>query len=206
MILVKKQHKLALFSLLISLLLSLAESAEISNRSSGDIKSQVIESRTRFSLSTEAILLNNAGTPANSIGFGVGIQYALSEKWALKTSFNQAFYITAFSPLYSSVDIRAVYALTGSLISKNENITVGSNEVLKSEEYLQGGWRLQGQSDLYFFNTDSSVISFTGLGIGASYEFPSTNRKNINIGMRLDFVSSSTATLVPLQLFVEILF
>lgn len=171
-----------------------------------EIKTESVEKKVRFGISTGITVLSYIGTPANGAGAGVSIQYAISEKWGLKTSFNQAFYLTGFAPLYSEFDIRAVYALTGSLISKKENLFLGKEQVLKTEEYSSGGWRLEAQSDIYFFSSISSVIPFTGIGFGASYEFPSTNETNYNAGIRMDFISSSKVNLNPIQLFIEILF
>lgn len=184
---------------------SFAEDTEPSI-TAGTVKSEVTESRVRVGLSTGITALSYAGAAANGFGFGVGLQYALSEKWGLKASFNQAFYLSGFAPLYSAADIRVIYALSGSLISMKENISVGANEVLKSKEYLRGGWRIEAQSDLYFFNSVASVIPFTGLGLAASYEFPSSTRRNLTTGIRMDFVSSSKVSLKPIQLFFGVLF
>jgi hypothetical protein len=146
------------------------------------------------------------GGSINAVGVGATFLYAMSDRFGLKTSFQQNFLTSGFSAFSSTVDLRLEYALTGSLLLRKDVYSMGGSDVLSGDTAREGGIRLNAQSDLSFYNSKVSVIPFTGFGVGVNYEFPSQDSTSYEVGLRTDFLSSSKVNIVPIQLSLGVLF
>ena len=168
------------------------------------IKSDLVEKRLRLGFNFFYTSLAYTA-PLSGPGFGIDLQFALNDKWGLVGSFAQGL-TTSMGPVYSGIDFRLLYALTGKLMTVRENYAIGSMNVLQREEYRSGGFRLSLQSNLQFFGSINSVVPFTGFGLGAGYEFSSTKKYNLVLGFRMDMIQSALVKLSPLRITVCMLY
>jgi hypothetical protein len=140
-------------------------------------------------------------------GLGASFQYGLSNSWAIGAGLRQAVSMDANALfLYTEFDARVTFALTGSLVLKRREISVGGQRVYEFEERSSGGLRIQGTAAQYLFNTSVNVMPFSGVGGAAFYEFPSSSSYNYVAGVRMDGVSNGKQTLYPLQFFAGVAF
>lgn len=172
------------------------------------LQTRMEDQRTRFGVTASAVSFSVKGESIRGGGVGLGVRHALSDDLGVTGGFDQAFNAADASPLYSAANLGLIYALTGNLISRRqETISVGGTEVLSRQERHRGGLRFQLHSDLFFFNSTVSAVAFTGFGAVVSYEFPSSNSRGYDLGLRADSVNGSVAdSITPMQLVFGISF
>ena len=151
-------------------------------------------------------------------GFGIGGSFlmAVSNPIGLGASLEQVF-STSGGAFYSQMSLEARYALTGSLILRQETHLIGGHVVYEGQDQNTGGLRLH----LFLHDYFISGLGFYGLGAGVSYEFSSSSASasasashisstlsslslsdlNYRLGLRIDYATGNSYTFYPIQLY-----
>lgn len=194
-------------SLLISLFFWASWASGQTPRSDGTADLQLLDqdtetSRVRLSLSPDFGGAVGTGRSALGYGMGLALTYALTERWGIAAGFRQTFYISnGISPMFSQIDLRAVYSLKGSLLKESTRIAVDREAVYSAEPSRKGGFQLQGCLSQFLYNADYTIVQMTGLGAAALYEFPASGTLAYHIGARVDVTFNRQFLLVPFQVF-----
>lgn len=202
----------ALFGLIITIGTIATTGSTIQSAFADGVEQELVQEDVKSSLFRLGVLaeydnFSYASQAYNGAGVGVLAQRILSESWALQGGFSQAFQITNGTPLFTRINLGIVYALSGTLIHEDREIRVGNTEVVSVTGASTRGWRLEALTNLYFFNSVSSLVALTGLGGAVYYEFPMGNSdRTTMIGARIDQVEDPRISLTPIQVFFGIQF
>lgn len=168
------------------------------------LKDETEFDRFRVIISPEYTTISNKGQSLTGIGVQGAFMAGLTEKWQLGLGFRQSFSGNGLANLFSEIDIRNSLALTGSTVMHRRRIDINGVETYNSSVYGEGGLRLDLYLAQYFFNLESSVLPLSGVGGGLHYEFPSESSLGFLAGIRIDYVTSGTLTVYPIQIFAGI--
>lgn len=140
--------------------------------------------------------LQRAGVSRSTIDFGLSVTKPILPRWGLGASFTEAFSLKSGWATYTRFDARLAYAVTGELGTDN---TRG------------GGFRAQLALVAYWMNyqiqSDANVsLLYGGPGLLFSYEFPTPDATHWEAGARIDWVSNSVESSVPVSVFVALRF
>lgn len=148
----------------------------------------------------------SGGTSFGGLNSELGTVYALflnfggelvmSQKYGVGLMFSQGFQTSGLSPLMSMISFSGTYALGSSLTSGAKKIKLGETTVVTTDELYSGGFRAKAFINQLFYNGERQVTAFAGPGAGLEYETPSQTRSNWNFGVRVDYVSNGSITLL----------
>lgn len=206
---IKKQPKLThTFALSIFLLALLApmktwgESTkeEFANEASEGVKERIEMSKLRFQLGPSFTSIRSSSSSLSGVGATGAFLISLHENWQAGFGMQQVFSTSSFSTLATSLDLRILYALTGTLMPKKTYRSMQDKDVAVSTEHNVGGIRLQlsiSQNFVKFSSTSS--LPYAGIGGGFQYDFPSSTLGNFYLGSRVERLSNGGTTLYPIQ-------
>ena len=177
-----------------------------SNTEKVAITDEVSVDRIRMLLSPEYTTM----TSGEDSLFGFGAQgvflVGITDTWQLGLAFRQSFSGDGLVALFTEIDLRSVFAITGSMTRRHRLVSVNGDDVYISNATSEGGLRAAVFASQYFFNLESSVLPLTGLGVGMHYEIPSQSALNYVVGARMDYISSGRITFYPIQLYAGVTF
>jgi len=169
---------------------------------------QVKELRKPFSLrvlgeytglKTEQAFLGGAG-----LNFNFG--YAINDRYELSASVRHSLLFPSFSPYFTSIDVRATYALTGKLISTEKQYFIHEQKFASVVDQGIEGFRVSFIVGQFFFSGLQNVIPFSSFGASAFYEFPSSTNVSWVAGLRGDLMFNSSQGFYPVQVYGGIRF
>lgn len=170
------------------------------------IKDNTNYDRFRLIIAPEYTTLSSDGQSLMGFGTHGAFMVGLGSAWQIGFGLRQSFSGTGLSTLFTEIDLRVVYSLTGSSIRRSRLLLLNGDEIFDSHSFGEGGWKIDLFISQYFFNLQSSVLPLSGFGAGLHYEFPSESAINFVVGTRIDYVSSGILTTYPLQIFAGIAF
>ncbi len=170
--------------------------------SAGTVKSENTVNRLRLGIDIgyQVAPQGLSGPSAN-----LGLQFATSKNWGIVGAFAHVF-TTGLGDVDSSFDFGVVRAITGTLMTTKNDVAVGGNDVLTSEEYHSGGFRTELHTTIFFFTAAKSIEAFAGLGITFMYELSSATSSNTYFGLRYDMITNDYLSLSPMRLFYGVRF
>lgn len=164
------------------------------------VKEDVDTSHVRVELAPGyAILHSSNGASLSGAMISIGAQYATSTKWAFGLGVSECFKLSGLVALFTQLDFKASFAITGSQLIQRSTTSVGSAQVVKSEPYSTGGWRANAYATDYLLAGSTEVVSYTGLGLGAGYEFASRSGANTFLGLKFEQARSPASTMTAIQ-------
>jgi hypothetical protein len=169
-------------------------------------ETSTVEKRLRLAFTPEYDLITSGKSSLDSVGFGAGIQYGLLDRWGIGAALRQGFATSGFTSTFTAIDLKVIFAITGSLIQHTQTLKVGDGPMVTSQSINRGGFRMAASLSQYYFNGTIGVFPLTGGGGALSYEFPSQTRLSFDLGARADQVTNGKLTLSPIQFFGGVLF
>lgn len=157
---------------------------------------------TRLKIFVSPEFLFVMGNSRNAAGYGVGggVSLGLSAKWAVAASMRQSFYFGGtISPMFGQIDLRGVYALTGTVLKEQRRVTLGRQTVLTADSPRASSLQLHFSLAQYLFNADAAIVQLVGAGAGLVYEFPWSGDWNFQVGARIDAAINKQYFLLPIQ-------
>ena len=140
--------------------------------------------RVQLMVSPDYTTISRGGFSASGATLGAAAQFAMDDFWGLGGQFRQSFDTGNLSPLFTGLDLFAVFALTGTLAPKERRISSYDQPVLSFKQVSEGGVRGRFYLTRYFFNASTSLASFLGVGASLAYQFPSNTDFNYSVGLR----------------------
>lgn len=154
-------------------------------------------------LRTEMYSVTNGNTLITGTALAVGLYFARSEAMSIGPRFHQSYSaVDGWSTLYTALNFDFTWALTGSLKQVTTKHSLNGWEYMTFTQYNPGGIRARLSLDQYYYNTKKGSIPLSGFGVEGSYEFASSTDLSIEIGAGMDRISSPTATLTPMRIFL----
>lgn len=157
--------------------------------------------KMRVLFSTEYVTMKGTSEQLRGLGFTATALYSINSQYAMGFSLSQAFISTSLTAFYTQLDAQVKYALTGNLMIRNSSVALNQTKVIESETANTGGLRAHVFAHQYFMNASVAALPFPGMGLGLSYDFPSTDWMNYYIGVRVDRASNDKVTTYPIQAF-----
>lgn len=156
--------------------------------------------RVSLAVTPEYITFSNAGKTINGTALGLGVSYGYWDRFGFGARLSQAFYVSAgLWPIYTAIELRFVFALTGSLVQKSEIISMSGAEVYSAESENSGGFRFQLSASQFLFNSSVTVLPFSGMGGVLSYEYPIGHLISLTGGVGGEWLTSGKTTFTPIH-------
>jgi len=158
-------------------------------------------SRLRLYLAPGYFMFSRDDVSASGFSAAGGIHYGITERWGIAAGYRQAYSSQEqFTSLFSQIDFRASYAIFGSQVLHRNTTRLNDWKVAEYSMHNAGGLIAEAAISQYYFSGSTSVVSFSGPGLGLRYEFPSASLHNWVVGARFDRVTNSRYVLYSYEL------
>lgn len=199
----KKQ--LELIGLIIQLCLFLSTpllSTEAPDEESTETPSIFKGTEKKLKLSTDVFCqrLSNNTDNFNTCGAQGGILFSVSDRLGLGAVVAQGF-LSNLSPAVTELSLEVRWALSGTLILREETVKLGSKPVIRARSHNSTGWMAHAFLTEYIVNTSTTKQLLTGIGGALSYEIPAAEGIQYRFGIRSDYTLNNTYSFVTLQAF-----
>ncbi len=197
---------LACFALPVAELRAESETKAINSDDSENLQHRVEQKRFRFLLGFEVGQIKKDADRTIAYGGQGMFLISLSRRFQVGFGMRQTFNSRAVSVVYSTLDMRLDYALTGSLLLEKSSSSIAGKEVLASSINNNGGLRAYAALSQYFLKLNAVESQNSSVGLGVYYDFPSESTINYYLGARVDRINLGSSPVYPAQLYFGLSF
>jgi len=149
--------------------------------------------------------LSNNSEDFNTCGAQGGILFSVSDRLGLGALVAQGF-LSNLSPAVTELSLEVRWALSGTLMLKDEVVKLGGKAVIKARNQNSRGWMGHAFLTEYIVNTSTTKQLLTGVGGALSYEMPAAEGIQYRFGIRSDYAINNTYSFLTLQAFAGLNF
>jgi hypothetical protein len=141
----------------------------------------------QLSVMSEYFCASHGGSSLCTWAWGAGMDYGLSRRWAFGLSLRQGLDPTqSFDALFTAVEMRLTYALTGSLLAERSTVSLGGADVLTASDGTTSGWRIRLAAAEYLFNLASGDTAYSSISGSFGYQLRIGSSTAAELGVRTD--------------------